>query len=252
MFQDELRQLLDDLNEAAGALSAAIIRPEEDRRQRVLRPAREIDDESEPAGEGSEEVADERIVPLGGGAFLLVRFAAAEDRAALEKRDAAIERAVRALRACARRWEMNRFPAMSRGEAIPAPVKVLERIESFLSALANTQHAANALVILRGELITSAEPLEDEHRERIPFTLKQLRAEIERRKGESSHAEITGEDVYAVSFWFDACLIVFFTGPYSTDFMRHRARRVTRELANLLPALDDPTLDPVQAAPVPE
>jgi len=59
-------------------------------------------------------------------------------------------------------------------------------------------------------------------------------------------------DFYAVSFWFDACLIVFFSGPYSSDFMRHRARRVTRELANLLPELDDPTLDPVQAAPIPD
>ena len=76
MFQDELRQLLDDLKKAAGALSAAIIRPEEDRRQRVLRPAPEVAANEESAEAGSEEVADERIVPLGGGSFLVVRFAA--------------------------------------------------------------------------------------------------------------------------------------------------------------------------------
>ncbi len=252
MYQDELRQVLDDLKEATGALSAAIVRPEDDRRPRVVREEPEPEREDEPADDSADQVADERIVPLGGGAFLLVRFAAPEDKSALERRDAAIERAVRALRACARRWEKDRFPAMTRGEVIPAPVRVLERIESFLLALANTQHAANALVILRGELVTSAEPLEDAHRDRVPLVLKQLRTETERRKGESSHAELHQDDLYAMTFWFEACLIVFFAGPYSIDFMRHRARRVTRELAHLLPALDDPTLDPVQAAPLPE
>jgi len=44
--------------------------------------------------------------------------------------------------------------------------------------------------------------------------------------------------VFALSFWHRAALVVFFADTYPVDFVRHRARLVARELAELLPDLE--------------
>ena len=54
----------------------------------------------------------------------------------------------------------------------------------------------------------------------------------------SSHGEVVDPDAYAMSFWYEAALIVLLGEPYAIDFVRHRARQVARELANLLPLLE--------------
>jgi hypothetical protein len=41
-----------------------------------------------------------------------------------------------------------------------------------------------------------------------------------------------------MSFWYDAALVILLVEPYAVDFVRHRARQVARELANLLPMLE--------------
>ena len=53
-----------------------------------------------------------------------------------------------------------------------------------------------------------------------------------------------------MSFWYDAALVVLLAEPYALDFVRHRARQVARELANLLPLLEpDPGLAGGDAPP---
>jgi hypothetical protein len=109
----------------------------------------------------------------------------------------------------------------------------------------------NAAVVRHSELLSSAEPLDELQRERIPFTVKRVNAEAARRRTHS-HAEVAGDDFFAVSFYFDAHLIAFFDGVYALDFVRHRAKLVTRELSHLLALLDEPPVDPAQAMPIPE
>ena len=70
--------------------------------------------------------------------------------------------------------------------------------------------------------------------------------------GANAHAELGGEDFYALSFWYGGCLVGFFSRPYASDFVRHRTRLVTRELAHLLSLLDEPSHDPVQTSPRPD
>ena len=99
------------------------------------------------------------------------------------------------------------------------------------------QNADNALVVLRGRVIAAARPpaaLEDA---RWPFIAKRALAAADKTTG-SSHAELADPDFFALTFWYGAVLVVYFTGPYAVDFVRHRARRVARELAELLPDLE--------------
>src|SRR5690606_21844098 len=140
----------------------------------------------------------------------------------------AMERAARALRACARRWDVERVPAcaVGSGPAVAPRERVMTRIVAFLRALANTQSAVNAVVTLRRDIVASSHPLTDEQIASIPFTIR--RVDVEAGRSRSSHGELAGDDFYAVSFWFHAHLVVFFAGPYAVDFARHRARLVTR------------------------
>jgi len=118
-------------------------------------------------------------------------------------------------------------------------------------ALTASQSMINAALLHRNEVVASAEPLTDLQSERIPFTVRRVGAEAARRRG-WSHADASGEDFFAQSFYVDACLIAFFDQPYSRDFVRYRVRLVTKELAHLLALLDSPPDDPVSAAPIPE
>lgn len=164
----------------------------------------------------------------------------------------AMERSARALRACARRWDAERVPvcSMSRGASVPPSERVRARIHAFLQALANSEHAVNAVVTLRRQVVASSHALTGEQRASIPFTIRRVDVEASRTK--SSHGELVGDDFYALSFWFNACLVVFFSGPYAVDFVRHRARLVTRELAPLLAWLDEPPPASINVLPLPE
>ena len=225
MFHDELRQRLLELCAETGAVDARITH---------ARP-------------GALPDAGVHRVPLGVGAYLDVELSAEPS----ESQAAAIERAARALRDCARRWELPLPPLGGEPAAVPMRARIVGRIERFLRALTDVQGAANALVTVHGSLVASALPTEELQRERIDFMLRRVDAEVGRQVGESSHAELHGPDFYATSFWYGACLIVFFDQPFSLDFVRHRARMVTRELASLLPDLDDPPRDPARVAPLP-
>lgn len=223
MFEDELRQLLLQLCASTGAADAFIVR------------------------DGKPAEAGVIMVPLGAGARLGLRDAPGETEAV----STALEHAARALRACSRRWNED-LPALGGEPGMPLRARILRRIEVFLAALADTNAAVNALVTVRGKLLTSATPLTELQRERIDFMLRRVDVEVARKVGETSHAELVGDDFYATSFWFGACLVVFFVEPFSLDFIRHRARAVTRELSGLLPDLDEPPRDPARVAPIPE
>ncbi len=226
MYEDELHALLIELCAATGAADACIVRPDE------------------PLGE-----LDRRSVPLGAGAYLCLHTI---DRAPLTEAQAAtVERTARALRACARRWERE-LPELGGEPEQPMRERIVGRIQAYLSALATSGSAVNALVTVRGRLVGAARPAAALELSRIEFLLRRMDAEVARRVGESSHAELEGDDFFAVSFWYGACLVLFFDEPYSVNFVRHRARMVTRELASLLPELDEPPHDPARVAPIPE
>ncbi len=227
-MEDELRELLRELVDGTGAESACVVR--------------------EPSA--SDDDAEVKAVPLGMGGLLEVSYAG---RANADGRPAAIERSARALRACARRWDIEEFPeiVVKRRHALDHN-RVRDRIRSYLAAFANAQGVVNAVVTVRDEIVVAAEDLDELQRERIPFLLKQVDAEVRSHRGETSHIEIVRHDLCAFAFWVDACLIAFCDGDFSSDFLRHRAKMVTREISQLLPHLDDPPSAPAQIAPIPE
>jgi hypothetical protein len=245
VLEDEVRELLRELTRTTGAVSVAVVH--------------------DPPLPG----ARARVAPLGNGAFLRLELgappvalvgepAAEPPRLKLDpRREAeiaeAMERSARALRACARRWEAERVPACSAKRtttSAPAHERIRARIHSFLSALVSTQNAVNAVVTLRRQVVASSHAMTDDQSASIAFTIR--RVDVEASRKSSSHAELMGDDFYAVSFWYHACLIIFFSGPYAVDFVRHRARLVTRELAQLLPLLDEPPPSSASLAPIPE
>lgn len=236
VLRDELRQILSELVHATGAASAEI-----------AHDSAEVPDAVECLS-----------APLGAHKILRLTFAgdeeapdeATEDRRTEERR-ASLERAARALRAAARRWDAV-LP-----ELLYSPVtgtsheRVTTRIEGFLEALTNTQNAANAAVVYHGKTVASASELSELEASRLAFIVKQAEAEAS-RAADSSHGAVYGDDFFATTFYFGACLIAYFSGPYSHDFVRHRARLVTRELSALLPHLDEPPPAPALVSPLPE
>lgn len=278
VLRDEIRQLLQELTGAVGAEHIAIVPDARD--DEANAPASPIraeghleeppqdqsgDQNGDQAAEGHEGAAAHVLArfPLGRSTSLQLALPMPEtpgprpaqlgDVLNMDQR-MAVERTVRAIRAAVRRWQAERAPAMTVTAAEPPPPpreRVRERMQIFLHALANIHGAANVLVTLRGDVVTSSLPLEPLQQARIPFTLRRVGAEAARQPSRS-HAELVGEDFYAASFWFDACLIGFFSGPYAVDFFRHRARMVIRELSQLLPLFDEPPPSPAQQAPIPE
>jgi hypothetical protein len=189
-----------------------------------------------------------RTAALGGGLELRLELAQDGDPASTELATA-VEHAVRALRAAARRWELG-LPALTIGGAADrTQERALGRVVAYLGALASVQHARNACVVVDHRLVAWARPPEALDEARWP--LLERRAEAAAPAGASSHGEVTDPDVYAVTFWYGAALIVYFAGPYGVDFIRHRARLVTRELTVLLPLLDPDPSAPGQTLPVP-
>jgi len=212
---DEIRAALRELVDEIGAVSARIIEHDE---LRTGVPA--------------------RTLALGGGEYLRVELPARKRREV--DIEAAFDRVTRQLRAIRRRWEAARLPEVSVASGTPPTSdRIADRIAGFLRALASVDRASNAFVTRGAQLVAAARPPDEIEATRWPFLAR--RALATHAPG-SSHGEVIDPDAYAMSFWYDAALVILLAEPYALDFIRHRARQVARELANLLPLLDpDPT-----------
>jgi hypothetical protein len=208
---DEVRTALRELVDEIGAVSARIVEHDD---VRTGVPA--------------------RTLALGGGEYLRVELATRQSRTV--DVEAAFERATRQLRAIRRRWEIARLPEISVVPgAMPSNDRIAERIRGYLRALATIDRATNAFVTRGAQLIAAAQDPGDVEATRWPFLARRVLAT---HAPHSSHGEIVDPDAYAMSFWYDAALIVLLIEPYAVDFVRHRARQVARELASLLPMLE--------------
>jgi hypothetical protein len=229
VINDEVKQILRDLADTTGATEAEII---------------ESSTEADPD-------RPSRSIALGGGRTLRVTFSAHTHRD-LDHIGGDLERAVRALRGCARRWQVTALPLLrfSPGHS-SSHEQVIARIEIYLQALENSLGMDNAVLLNHGSVVTTASPLSEEHEQRIPFTMRLAKAESKKQHG-TSHAHLSGADYVAATFHYDAVIIGFFSGEFAEDFVRHRIKQVCRELVHLLELLDEPPKDPVQASPIPE
>jgi hypothetical protein len=208
---DEVRAALRELVEEIGAVSARIVE-HDDLRSGV------------PA----------RTLALGGGEYLRVELPTRHSREA--NVEAAFDRVTRQLRTIRRRWEVARLPEVSVAPGVqPTNDRIAERIEGYLRALAAIDRASNAFVIRGTQLVAAAREPDALEATRWPFLARRALAS---HAPHSSHGEVIDPDAYAMSFWYDAALVVLLAEPYALDFVRHRARQVARELANLLPLLE--------------
>jgi hypothetical protein len=222
-IESEVRQVLRSLLEETGAVSARILE-HDDIRTGV------------PA----------RTLALGGGEYLRVELPTRIDRASGREHDveAAFERATRQLRAIRRRWEISRLPELTVSPGGPSSNRVLERITHFMTALGNVDRATNAFCTRGTQLVAAARDPDELESTRWPFLAR--RALATHAPG-SSHGEVVDPDAYAMSFWYDAILVVLFVEPYGVDFVRHRCRQVARELSHLLPLLEPDPSAPMAA-----
>jgi hypothetical protein len=223
--EDEIREILKELVAEIKATSARIVGDDEPSRTGV------------PA----------RTLALGGGEYLRVEL---PTRTANTDVEGAFERATRQLRALRRRWEVARLPEVS---YMPAAgeiegSRVIERIESYMQALAGAIEAPNAFVTRGTQLVAAAREADEETTSRWQFLAR--RALATHAPG-SSHGEIIDPDAFAMTFWYDAALIVLLPEPYAIDFVRHRCRQVARELCNLLPLLEPDPEAPAAIGPRP-
>jgi hypothetical protein len=233
-LETEVDDILRELLREPGALAAALIRQPDAAEARFA------------------EVEPERLVraPLGQGAELVVAVA----QGAPVELPSAIERAARELRSALRRHQSPDTQLLEvalTGKIPRSRAALLRKIERLLAAFAATHGAVGVALIRAGEVVAVGGVLDEAHLERLAFLRKRVDAEASRFKGKTSHAEVIGDDVFACSFWFDAYLMVFFDRAWSTDFVRHRARVVTRELAVVLPHLDDDPHTPADVKPLP-
>jgi hypothetical protein len=234
LIDDEVRDALKTLVEDTGAVSARIVTDEEPYRTGV------------PA----------RTLALGGGEYLRVELPTRVERGtagAETGRDhdieAAFERVTRQLRAIRRRWEVARLPEMTVATGqMPTGDRVVATIESYMKALATIDRATNAFITVGTRLIAAARAPDELEATRWPFLARRA---LSTHAPGSSHGEIVDPDAYAMSFWYDAALVVLLIEPYATDFVRHRCRHVARELCNLLPMLDPDPDAPAAIGPRP-
>ena len=224
---------------------------EEELREYLRQLLTEVRGQSAEINHGPSLAASEanmETIPLLGDARLCVQGSHEQTPTELQ---AAMKRTAHKLIACVQRWGALPMPAIRVTHRSPRH-RALTQIHTYLLALTNCQHCANAALTINGNLVSSAHALTDLQQARVPFILRQLRAAVAREKGKTSHAELVNEDTFVTAFWFGAALIVFFTEDYAVDFVRHRVRLVTRELAGILPFLDDPPRDPAQVQTIPE
>lgn len=232
MIEEEVRDALKTLVEEIGAVSARIVADEEAIRTGV------------PA----------RTIALGGGEYLRVelptRVERSQDSGGREHDvEAAFDRVTRQLRAIRRRWEVSRLPEVTVAPGRePQGDKVREQIEAYMKALATIDRVTNAFVTKGTQLIASARTPDDVEASRWPFLARRA---LSTHAPHSSHGEVVDPDAYAMSFWYDASLVVLLAEPYAIDFVRHRCRQVARELCNLLPMLDPDPDAPAAIGPRP-
>ena len=209
---DEVRAALKELVDELGAISARIVEHDD---VRTGVPA--------------------RTLALGGGEYLRVELPTRQGREV--EVETALSRVIRQLRAIRRRWEVARLPeiVVAPGAPQPANDRITTRIEAFLQGLAAIDRASNAFVTRGAQLIAAARPPDELETSRWPFLARRALAT---HAPHSSHGEVVDPDAYAMSFWYDATLIVLLSEPYALDFVRHRSRHVAREIANLLPLLE--------------
>lgn len=186
-----------------------------------------------------------RSLPLGNGARLELELGAIGRSS--DDVDRALEQTIRALRALARTTG-DPWPAVTVTSA--GPMRVRDRVRAYLTALAEVHGARRALVCVRDEVVVASSEPDELDRARLPLLVRRLEANAQRQG--SSHGELVDDDVFALSFWHRAGLVVFFAGPYPIDFVRHRARLVARELAELMPDLDPRPSAPAMAQRRPE
>jgi hypothetical protein len=230
-IEDEVRAALRELLDETRATSARIV-AEDDARTGV------------PA----------RTLALGGGEFLRVELPTrarrdmdAESGAIEVDVETALANATHKLRAIRRRWDAAKLPELAvAGGALPPSVKVVERIEAYLQGLASIDRATNAFVTKGTQLVASARPPGELETSRWPFLAR--RALATHAPG-SSHGEVIDPDAFAMSFYYDAALVVLLAEPYGLDFVRHRCKSVARELCNLLPLLDPEPAAPAAMRP---
>jgi hypothetical protein len=214
-IEDEVREALRELVQEIGAVSARIVE-HDDLRTGV------------PA----------RTLALGGGEYLRVELPTRVDRTQVPEHDveAAFDRITRQLRAIRRRWEVARLPeVMVSPGTVPTRDLVTNRIETYMKGLAGIDRASNAFVTRGTQLIACARPADEVEESRWPFLARRA---LSTHAPHSSHGEVIDPDAYAMSFWYDAALVVLLAEPYALDFVRHRCRQVARELSNLLPLLE--------------
>jgi hypothetical protein len=225
MIDDEVRAALRELVDEVGATSARIAL-EGDARNGV------------PA----------RTLALGGGEYLRVELPSRSERG--HDLEAALERATRQLRAIRRRWEAAHLPevVVASGVAMPDGPRVIDRIEGYLRALASIDRAANALVARGTQLVAVARTPGEAESARWTFLVR--RALATKDPG-SSHGEVVDPDAYAMTFWYDAVLVILLAEPYAVDFVRHRCKQVARELCVLLPMLEPDPDAPAAIGPRP-
>lgn len=215
-ISDEVRDALKELVIEINATSARIVGDEDNSRSGI------------PA----------RTLALGGGEYLRVELPTHVERTNGREHDieAAFERVIRTLRAIRRRYEVARLPEVTVAPgAQPAGAKVLERIEAYVKGLATIERASNAFVVLGPRLVAAARAPDELEQTRWPFLARRTLAN---HAPGSSHGEVVDPDAYAMSFWYDAAIVVLLVEPFAIDFVRHRAKQVAREIANLLPLLD--------------
>lgn len=233
MIEVEIRDVLQALLTETGSRSAAIV------------------DDDGPSG-----VPTKRR-PLGGDRTLQVELATRTPKESPDEGerseqalsiDALLETAVRQLRALARRWNVEQLPLLKVPPGTASPERVIHRIEAFLRALSGSASARNVLLVRRGQLIAAAAVVDELWASRTSFLARRAAAASTAR---SSYGEVIDPDAYAMTFFYDAVLIVVIDAPYAVDFLRHRCRMVTRELALLLPMLDPEPATPAAVRPPP-
>ena len=201
-----------------------------------------------PANQSTATEEEVFVRPLGGGFVLSLHFTGGPHIADLQP---ALERAVRDLREAKRRHGEEEFPTVEEPASKRSErERILARIKSYLEAFQNSQSMLAAVITSAHEPLCIAGHFTDEHEKRLPLLLRQVDSAGKSASG-TSHATITTDDTFAMSFYFDAHLVAVFSGPYSSDFVAHRAKLVAREVAPLLALLTTPPDDPAHAAPIP-
>jgi hypothetical protein len=191
-------------------------------------------------------------VKLGMGSLLCATFHTREPLDAPQSRGQLLEQSARAMRAHMKAEGVAAWPLLSLPTGSPDPRQlILARIQQFLQGLADTSSLRQVVLTCRGRLVAGAFTVSDIDESRLDLLLRQLDVASQASVG-TTHGELARADIFARSFWYSAAIIGFADTPYAEDFVRHRFKQVSIELAHLLAMLDGDPDAPVKVAPVPE